>query len=49
MSDAAERTTPVANDYNEHNRTFEIFVALIKWGTVSTVVLVLILMAIFLL
>ncbi|MFN3227370.1 MAG: aa3-type cytochrome c oxidase subunit IV [Hyphomicrobiales bacterium] len=48
MSDAAERTTPVANDYNEHNRTFEIFVALIKWGTVSTVV-ILILMAIFLL
>ncbi|MBO6676438.1 MAG: aa3-type cytochrome c oxidase subunit IV [Rhizobiales bacterium] len=48
MSDAAERTTPVANDYNEHNRTFEIFIALIKWGTVSTVV-ILILMAIFLL
>jgi hypothetical protein len=48
MSDAAERTTPVANDYNEHNRTFEIFTQLIKWGTVSTVV-ILILMAIFLL
>jgi hypothetical protein len=48
MSDAAERTTPVANDYNEHNRTFEIFTQLIKWGTVLTVV-ILILMAIFLL
>lgn len=48
MSDAAENTTPVANDYNEHNRTFEIFIQLLKWGTVL-VVLVLILMAIFLL
>ncbi|WP_375573676.1 aa3-type cytochrome c oxidase subunit IV [Ahrensia marina] len=48
MSDAAEKTTPVANDYNEHNRTFEIFIQLLKWGTVL-VVLVLILMAIFLL
>jgi hypothetical protein len=48
VSDAAEKTTPVANDYNEHNRTFEIFIQLLKWGTVL-VVLVLILMAIFLL
>jgi hypothetical protein len=32
MSDAAERTTPVANDYNEHNRTFEIFVATDQMG-----------------
>jgi hypothetical protein len=48
MSDAAERTTPVANDYNEHNRTFEVFINLTKWGTVL-VVLVLIAMAIFLL
>jgi hypothetical protein len=48
MSEAAESATPVANDYNEHNRTFEIFTQLIKWGTIL-VVLVLIAMAIFLL
>jgi len=48
VSDAAENTTPVANDYNEHNRTFEIFTKLLKWGTII-VVIVLIGMAIFLL
>lgn len=48
MADAAESTTPVSNDYNEHNRTFEIFVKLLKWGT-GIVVVVLIGMAIFLL
>lgn len=48
MADAAEKDLPVANDYDEHNRTFEVFMALIKWGTILTV-LVLILMAIFLL
>jgi hypothetical protein len=48
MSDATQSKTPVSNDYNEHNRTFEIFTSLIKWGTVITIV-VLILMAIFLL
>lgn len=48
MSDAAETPTPIANDYNEHNRTFDIFVNLVKWGTGLTA-LVLILMAIFLL
>jgi hypothetical protein len=48
MSEAAKSAAPVANDYNEHNRTFEIFINLIKWGT-GLVVLVLIAMAIFLL
>ena len=48
MADATESTTPVANDYNEHNRTFEIFIKLLKWGTVAVSV-ILILMAIFLL
>ncbi|MEO0385683.1 MAG: aa3-type cytochrome c oxidase subunit IV [Pseudomonadota bacterium] len=48
MSDAAESTTPVSNDYNEHNRTFEIFTKLLKWGTII-VTIVLIGMAIFLL
>ncbi len=48
MSEAAERTTPSANDYNEHNRTFDIFTGLVKWGTII-VAIVLVLMAIFLL
>lgn len=48
MSDAADGKAPASNDYNEHNRTFEIFIKLSKWGT-GIVVVVLILMAIFLL
>lgn len=48
MADHAEDTTPNAMDYNEHNRTFDIFTVLLKWGTIG-VVLVLIFMAIFLL
>ncbi|MFK7793181.1 MAG: aa3-type cytochrome c oxidase subunit IV [Devosiaceae bacterium] len=47
MADASESPTPIANDYNEHNRTFDIFTTLIKWGT-GIVVVILILMAIFL-
>jgi hypothetical protein len=35
-------------DYHEHERTYSFFVALVKWGTISTVI-ILILMAIFLL
>ncbi|MEM1285309.1 MAG: aa3-type cytochrome c oxidase subunit IV [Cohaesibacteraceae bacterium] len=48
MADAAEKDLPVSNDYVEHNRTFEVFITLVKWGTIATAV-VLILMAIFLL
>ena len=48
MSDRTDAATPSANDYAEHNRTFEIFTSLLKWGTIGTVI-VLILMAIFLL
>ena len=35
-------------DYPEHEKTYDIFLALTKWGTISCVVL-LVLMAIFLL
>ncbi|GAB5510289.1 MAG: hypothetical protein Rhims3KO_16900 [Hyphomicrobiales bacterium] len=48
MADSPEESLPSAMDYAEHNGTFELFVGLIKWGTVLTVA-ILILMAIFLL
>jgi hypothetical protein len=48
MADSPDNSLPSAMDYNEHNNTFALFVGLIKWGTVLTVI-VLILMAIFLL
>ncbi|MBV6657580.1 MAG: aa3-type cytochrome c oxidase subunit IV [Devosiaceae bacterium] len=48
MSESTENTATPANDYNEHNSTFELFISLVKWGTGLTVI-VLILMAIFLL
>ena len=35
-------------DYPEHNKTYELFLGMAKWGTIS-VILILILMAIFLL
>lgn len=47
MSQVTEPSSEVSNDYAEHNRTFALFTALLKWGTVATVI-VLILMAIFL-
>ena len=43
MSDGNENM-----DYAEHQRTYELFTGLVKWGTVSTVI-VLILIAFFLL
>jgi len=42
-----EYTTATGNDYTEHEGTYKFFVALVKWGTLSVVVL-LILMAYFL-
>ncbi|MFK7792207.1 MAG: aa3-type cytochrome c oxidase subunit IV [Devosiaceae bacterium] len=48
MAEASKTTTPVSNDYVEHNRTFDVFITLLKYGTAATIV-VLILMAIFLL
>lgn len=35
-------------DYDEHNKTYDLFIALFQYGTIATIV-VLILMAIFLL
>lgn len=43
-----EYATAEGNDYGEHARTYALFTALTKWGTVSVVV-VLVLMWIFLL
>lgn len=40
--------TATGVDYNDHLRTYEGFVALTKWGTISVIV-VLVLMAFFLL
>jgi hypothetical protein len=40
--------TATGNDYAEHERTYYLFTQLVKWGT-SSVVLLLILMAAFLL
>lgn len=45
---AAEVGTADGNDYAEHERTYHFFTGLFKWGTLSIVV-VLILMATFLL
>ena len=42
-----EYATATGNDYAEHEGTYKLFVALVKWGTLSVVVL-LILMAYFL-
>jgi len=49
MADHAEveYATATGNDYAEHEATYEFFVKLAKWGTVSVIVL-LILMAYFL-
>ena len=44
----AEVGTADGNDYAEHERTYEFFVGLTKWSTISVAV-ILILMAIFLL
>ena len=35
-------------DYPEHNKTYELFLGMAKWGTISVIV-ILILMALFLL
>ncbi len=43
----AEKLNPVM-DYDEHNKTYDIFIGLIKYGTIATV-LILILMAVTLL
>jgi len=45
---AAEIGTADGNDYAEHERTYEFFIGLVKWGTISVVV-ILVLMATFLL
>lgn len=45
---AVEIATADGNDYVEHERTYRLFLGLTKWGTISVVV-VLVLMAIFLL
>jgi hypothetical protein len=45
---AVEYLTATGNDYDEHHRTYAGFLALAKWGTIS-VLLVVVLMAIFLL
>lgn len=44
----AEIGTADGNDYAEHQRTYHFFTGLVKWGTLSVVV-ILILMATFLL
>jgi hypothetical protein len=44
---AAEVETATGNDYAEHNKTYKFFVGLTKWGTISVVVII-ILMAYFL-
>jgi len=46
--DAAEIGTADGNDYAEHERTYDFFIGLVKWGTISIVV-ILALMATFLL
>jgi hypothetical protein len=45
---AAEIGTADGNDYAEHERTYDFFIGLVKWGTISVVV-ILALMATFLL
>jgi hypothetical protein len=45
---AAEIGTADGNDYVEHERTYRFFTGLVKWGTLSVAV-ILILMATFLL
>ena len=49
MADHSEvaYTTADGNDYKEHERTYETFLALMKWGVISVVV-ILVLMAYFL-
>ena len=45
---AVEIGTADGNDYAEHERTYDFFIGLVKWGTISVVV-ILALMATFLL
>ncbi|MEM1287241.1 MAG: aa3-type cytochrome c oxidase subunit IV [Pseudomonadota bacterium] len=47
-TDQEPQSPDSAMDYPEHNKTFDLFISLLKWGTGATV-LVLFLMAIFLL
>jgi hypothetical protein len=47
-SAATEIGTATGNDYTEHERSYNLFVGMTKWGTISVAV-ILILMAIFLL
>jgi aa3 type cytochrome c oxidase subunit IV len=42
-----EYATATGNDYAEHERTYQFFLGLVKWGT-TAVILILILMAYFL-
>jgi hypothetical protein len=47
-SGTMEIGTATGNDYNEHERTYNFFISLTKWGT-AFVIVILILMAFFLL
>lgn len=48
MADSTENPLPNAMDYPAHDSTFELFIRIMKWGTLGTVI-ILIGMAIFLL
>ena len=39
MSEQTDSDTSPAMDYEEHDKTFSLFLALTKWGTVATVAL----------
>lgn len=39
MSEQTDSDTGPAMDYEEHDKTFSMFLALTKWGTVATVAL----------
>jgi len=43
----AEYATAAGNDYAEHEHTYDMFIRLTKWGTI-TVIIILVLMAYFL-
>lgn len=45
--DTPEYSTAAGNDYAEHERTYEFFIKLVKWGVIFNVIL-LILMGYFL-
>lgn len=47
MADSTENPLPSAMDYPAHDSTFELFIKIMKWGTVITVI-ILVGMAIFL-